>query len=219
MAIYAKYFDLDSITTNIIGVLEQATEQEIEDGRDWYHQALSFSCEQAKSFKIPVKTVTAVISAISPESKWALNMERTIEILDKQEQAIVTTYDQNKSKALKFLYGSLVPDISYGLDYWPKTGAFYQNIQYPKQANRVTLDRHSLRIAHGYYLTAQESIYYGNTRAKYTKTEQVYKSLASRLGYLPNQLQAITWLTYRRIFLGNGQQAKQNREAYKPIYL
>ena len=217
--IMAKHFDIDVMTTLITGILEQANSSDIEDGKLFYTRANEFVHKQAKRFKTDIKIVTAVLSALSPESNWKENKDRTKLILEFGQLATVTTYDSNKKKALNFIDGNLSPDNHYSSDNWIKTSCFYDNILNCLTSDRITIDRHAARAAHGYYLTGNESIKYINTRAKYIKTDKSYRIVAKQFGHRPMILQSIVWHTFRRLFAGNGQQAKQNREFYRPIIL
>lgn len=217
--IMAKHFDLDVMVTLITGVLEQATSKDIKDGRSFYTRANRFAHKQADRFKADIKVVTAVLSALSPESNWQENKDRTELIFEFGELATVTTYDNNKRKALKFIDGRLLPDDHYSSDNWIKTSCFYDNILNCLTSDRITIDRHAARAAHGYYLTGNESIFYINTRAKYIKTCEAYRIVAKQFNHRPMILQSIVWHTYRRLFSGNGKLATENREAYRPIIL
>lgn len=210
--IMARHFDTDLMATMITAILQHSTDSDIDDGRQWYARARQFAQDQSDEHNLNLQVVTAVISALSPETTWNINKAKTIEFLELKENSTMATYPNNKDKALKFLEGKLVPNEHYNLDNWRKTSAFYRNILEPNCDQRVTLDRHALRIAHGYYLTGDESIYYGNTRAKYVKTENVFKQIARENGLLPNVLQAITWVTFRRLFVGNDKDKRAKRE-------
>lgn len=216
--IMAKNFDTGLMATMIKTILEQSTAADIENGRQWYSTARKFAREQSEKHNLKIDVVTAVISALSPETTWQINKDKTIEFLEYRENSIMATYPNNKDKALKFLSNDLEPNEHYNLSNWRKTSAFYRNILEPNCDQRVTLDRHALRIAHGYYLTGDQSIYYGNTRAKYVKTELVFKQIAHENDMLPNVLQAITWVTFRRLFVGNGKE-KRAKRANKEIIL
>lgn len=195
--VYAKNFDKGAMGANLEAIFSAATKQEIQQGRDWYHQANKFAKGLAKKYNRSVESVIGIISALSPETKYSQNIEDAQALIERGADAVVTTYDKNRDKALKILDGQLDAHEHFTAA-TNKTAAFYFNILQPASAERVTIDRHSARVTHGYYLTADDAIYYSNTPAKYVATQEVYKEIASKHDLLPHQLQAITWLTYRR---------------------
>lgn len=195
----AKSFDLDSMADNISALLEQATTEDITTGLQWYSMARGLVDRLSVKSGRSTHVVTGIMAALSPETGWSQNVKDTIALLE-DDDAIVTTYDRNRDKALAIKSGRLNAHEHF-LTYWRKTGAFYCNILEPETDDRVTIDRHSARIAHGYYLTGSESIYYVNTEAKYRKTAESFKIVARENKLLVHQLQAITWITYRRSFV------------------
>lgn len=213
MAIYARDYSLESMTDNIQALLEQSSQEDINTGTKWYSNARGLVGRLSSKYNYPIETVIGVLSALSPETGWSQNVKDTIGLLE-DNNAIVSTYDRNRDKALDIKSGRLDAHSHYS-QHWIKTAAFYTNILEPSANYRVTIDRHSARIAHGYYLTGQEAIYYCNTRAKYTKTEFAFRHVAAANGYLCQQLQAITWLAYRRLFVSK----RQNDVIVKDIIL
>ena len=194
--ITARSFDIDSMTTNIRCILDDATQDEFETGLNWYSSARGLMDRLSVKSGRSTQVITGILAALSPETKWTANVKDTVALL-KDDNAVVTTYDNNRDKAIAIKSGRLNAHSHYS-QYWRKTGAFYSNILEPDVDYRVTIDRHSARIAHGYYLTGDESIRYCNTKPKYTKTEFAFRIVAGENNILVHQLQAITWLTYRR---------------------
>ncbi len=195
--IYAKNFDQESMGANLEAIFSAATKQEIQEGRDWYNQAHKFAHGLAQKYDRSVESVIGIISSLSPETKYSKNIEDAQKMLETGTEAVVTTYDKNRDKALKILDGDLDAHEHFS-NVVNKTAAFYHNILRPNESGRVTIDRHSARVIHGYYLTGDEAIYYSNTPAKYRASQKVYQDVAAEHDLLPHQLQAITWLAYRR---------------------
>ena len=194
--ITARSFDIETMVKNIRCILEDATQDEIKTGLNWYQDARQLVDRLSDRFLLSPETITGVIAALSPETKWSSNLQDAVALLD-DDKAIVTTYDRNRDKAVAIKSGRINPDDHYS-GKWAKTAAFYFNILSPDVETRVTLDRHAARIAHGYYLTSKESIYYINTEVKYKKTAEAFKLVAAETGKLSHVIQAITWITYRR---------------------
>lgn len=215
MAIYARDYSLESMTDLILALLEQSSQEDINTGMQWYSIARGLVDRLAVKSGRSVETIIGVMSALSPETNWSQNVKDTIALLE-DSKAIVTTYDGNRDKALRIKSGRLDAHDHYSTN-WIKTAAFYSNILEPDVDYRVTIDRHSARVAHGYHLSGNEAIYYCNTQLKYAKTEHSFRLAATENGYLAHQLQAITWLTYRRLFVAD--RYRQNDVAVKDIIL
>ena len=199
-----KNFNQASLQNSILNIYSLANTEEHTDGRAWYQIVNAFTGTIAKRHDLSIVQTAAILSALSPATHWAQNILDTENMIINGKDSTVTTYHRNKQKALKFLDGSLNPvdhyigDAKYS---WTKTAAFFQNILNPTQVSKVTIDRHAIRIAHGYELTADQAIFYANTPKKYNETARSFFSVAAEIGILPQQLQGIVWLTYRRIFV------------------
>jgi hypothetical protein len=200
-----KSFDQSKLENSILNIYQLANRQENTEGLVWYEIANRFARTIARKHDISLVQVAAIIAALSPATHWAQNIIDTEHlIIVGSSKATVSTYHRNKLKALKFLHGKLEPIDHYIGDKkysWTKTASFFTNILNPTIAGKVTIDRHALRIAHGYTMTSDDAIYYGNTIRKYQTTSQAFFTVSKDLGLLPQQLQAITWLAYRRLYV------------------
>jgi hypothetical protein len=212
--IMAKHFDLEVMTTLITAVLENATSNEIENGRNWYPIARQFCLDLAKKYHVKLEVVTAVTSALSPGNNWDKNQADVKALFKRPLDFTTSTYKKNKIKALKFYHGRLIPSVAYGQNNWSKTACFFDNISNPTSSKLVTLDRHASRVCHGYNLTPNEAILYVNTKPKYSLTSQAFRIVASQAKLRPLECQAITWLVYKRLF---ADVRKKTRETAVPI--
>jgi hypothetical protein len=71
-----------------------------------------------------------------------------------------------------------------------KTRAFYVNILDPNNSDIVTVDTHAIKIA---------GINRDSVGVKlYNAIADGYRECAEYVGILPQQIQAITWITYKR---------------------
>lgn len=197
MAIRYQDINVEEAAARILELLEYANTEEIEDGKTWYKRANKFAEAAAVCFKTNLHKAAGIIAALSPACSWERNMIDATRILEHGSKAKVSTYKANKRKALAILYDKGSPADFLGD---AKVAAFYENIVNPTSADRVTIDRHAIRIAINWFMTAEEAIYYANTPKKYERIEAAYKVAAEAAGLQPSQLQAITWLTYRRLF-------------------
>lgn len=182
----------------IIDLYELSNDDERREGQTWYDRCLAFVQALADNHDRTVADVAAVLAVLSPSTTLEQNIIDTINVLAGNDEAKVGTYGPQHQKALAVRDLGFTPDEVLGKN---KTAAFWSNIVNPQTAGRVTVDRHAARVATGWTMTADESYYYVNTPAKYSVLETAYRLAADRLDLLPHQLQAITWITFKRLFV------------------
>ena len=179
--------------------LNQANEVEIQGGMTWYQRAHGIAVELSSKYNIDIKIVCSVISALSPRAVWESNIRDAENLFRchcngrKYHNVKVTTYGRNKQKAIDLLKETINPDTCFVA---PKTLNFYQNIFNPENKDYITIDGHSINIFYG-KLGAVENKHF--TKKGYNKIAKAYRIIAEKCGIMPNQLQAITWLTFKRI--------------------
>ena len=78
-----------------------------------------------------------------------------------------------------------------------KISAFYLNIKYPNLSNNLTIDRHALSIALGYWITEED--YRGMTASQYNFFVQCFTLAAVKVGVTPLIMQSATWVRFRKI--------------------
>ena len=99
---------------------------------------------------------------------------------------------ENKSKAITILNQTTEErpeDILGG----KKVVSFYRNICDPMDEEPITVDGHAFCIAKG-----SREVGVRITPTAYDKVADAYRHVARNVGLVGNQVQAITWLTYRR---------------------
>lgn len=174
-------------------VFKRATTQDLADGLSWYSYAHFFSHSMARQYGVSVEQAAGVISALSPRNKWERNLsdaERSIKsfLTHGSIQCTVSTFGSNKLKAEEILSGKPVEEVLVGL----KTWNFYNNILDPMDENFVTIDFHAVNIYEGSLDVKSLS------KGYYKTVVEAYKDAAYELGLIPNQLQAVTWVVWRR---------------------
>lgn len=173
-------------TANLRSVWGRATPQEVADGLRWYEVAHQVALHAGDAV-----VGAGVLSALSPSLPWGRNVQAFYEVI-----AGRATRDQtgaNLAKAQRILAGEPPLSVLGG----PKTRSFYANILLPANPEKVTVDRHAYSALAGGGLSNTELT---KLRQKdYDAASSHYLELAREVGLVPCQLQAILWLTWRRI--------------------
>lgn len=166
----------------------------IEHGLQWYPKANDYAAELALAYSVSLDKVAQIIAILSPAVSWAVNKRDAESLLRLGERATVSTYGQNKSKALGVLW-----DLDQINPKALKTFSFYNNILKPKaSADYVTIDRHAIKAYKGLKKAGSVQI----TPKLYKTAANSYKRFAKALAIEPCELQAIIWLSYRANVLG-----------------
>ncbi len=187
---------------NIIRVYEKATEAERAAGTNWYPEAREFAVELSIRYNISVKAVAHVIAALSPNITWDQNKRAARIVIDECSHsrywiASVPGYPANIEKARWIAHNAI-----HGVDWahllsGPKVTAFADNILHPPSSNSVTVDVHALSIADGVRYTSKTAPKL--TPKQYEFYADVYRKTAAQLELTPLELQAITWVIWRRL--------------------
>lgn len=169
-----------------------STDQERVNGMNWYAKAYSDCAGLAHTYGLPVNTVVGIVAALSPRNKWERNMVDAEQVILHGEQATVCTFHANKTKAVRMINGEEPLDVLAG----NKVRAFYNDILYHNTTPMVCVDSHAYAVATGYGERIQVKVIPDDD---YALVSDAYTGLSQALCIRPCQLQAITWLTYRRI--------------------
>lgn len=192
---------LDFTVANILERYYTATKEELIEGLDWY----SASTRQIKQelYSVSLTKAACIVAALSPRMPWERNIEAAKTVLSAYHNGLtpgdisITTFDKNKAKAFELC---ALPDTDNLNDFFTvlkgnKTQAFAANLSGHDDA--VTIDGHAYSIAKA------ERVPLANvpsmTDRQYHYIADLYREAADTVGITPYQVQAITWLTYRRI--------------------
>lgn len=176
------------ILKNIRKIYKLRTEKEHQEGLSFYRDAHQECFKLAKKYNITVHQAIGVVSVLSPMTRW----EQNILIADQYigERKSVHTLTQCK-KAGKILETTDVTEIVKIIG-GEKTTNFFWNIYKYDDANHITVDRWAARIAFDKDVIKV-------TPKEYTFIKNVHIKEGKRLKMLGLELQAITWLTKRRL--------------------
>ena len=201
-------------TRHISGMLQLASETDIFEGIEWYDRAHRLAVKFIHTYDgLTMGQAVGVIAALSPNNKWERNCidaEAMIKVwsIDGDYDSIkVCTFNKNKQKAIDILSLNMesadaeaIQTILSG----QKVVSFYRSIMGDKE--NVCVDGHAYAIFLGERIptTKTPSI----TPKLYETIQRAYCLVAKRsydlCGHIlsPIQVQAVTWVTYRRLIKG-----------------
>ena len=144
--------------------------------------------------KLTHSIACGVVAALSPVKTWNQNKLCTINMLETGDCGHMKQF-KDKAKRIINCDGSdeAILEILNGR----KISAFYLNIKYPNLANNLTIDRHALSIALGYWTTNED--YQGMTAHQYNFFVQCFTLAAIKVGVSPLLMQSATWVKFRKI--------------------
>jgi hypothetical protein len=201
----------DTMVDNIEYALKAATKDEVFSGIAWYPTALADAADIARKSGISVIKVAGIIAALSPQMPWTRNVKVADAFIVSVQNGLNPRGQtkNNTEKALRIFNGpdsvQAVAAELLGVSGF-KTANFFLNIvgttgdgvshKYAYTLMGATVDRFAIGIAYG--------VYFGNnvpsmTAKQYAEIAQAYVIVAERHGYRPEEVQAITWLSFRRI--------------------
>lgn len=178
---------LNPTSDNVLAVYDRATSGQIERGMAWYEVARGIARGIANG---DVRMGAGVLAALSPNESWPRNI-----VLARQafENGVASgTLGNSCLKANAIMAGAVPLDVmGKGL----KTRNFFANIFDPECAESITIDRHAYDVALDMRNVENKRLCL--TPKRYAAFGAAYLDAASKVGILPNQLQAITWETWR----------------------
>ncbi|HEY6019445.1 MAG TPA: hypothetical protein VIY48_05965 [Candidatus Paceibacterota bacterium] len=195
------------IERNILAVYARANESDRAEGLFWYSKAHDTARNLAEKHGISVAQAVGVIAAISPGNSWGRNILEADEFIHAYVHGYklpsVGVYGRrNVAKARRILNGESGESVLHTKT-GPKVWAFYSNILNPHISQELTIDRHAKGLAYNFgsqrkgFATDDKLSIVG--RVEYRYLVRHYRVIAERLGLVPHQLQAITWVTWKRI--------------------
>jgi hypothetical protein len=209
-----SYSQLSENAKHIVAKFTLATSLEVAQGVAWYSVAYDTAMNMGEKYGLSAQTCAGVIAALSPNNRWERNIIDAENIIkawrhgDDDDVLAVKccTYHKMKEKALKILNSAKpIDEILNG----PKIVEFYHCItdrfeSAASHTNDVCIDGHAYSVWFGLRLTMKQVPNIGvKLRAK---IKQDYRDATSfineELGekYKASDIQAITWVTHKRIY-------------------
>ena len=189
-------------TKNIIAIYKLAKPSEIKHGLTWYVNANSDCKEIAEKLELPLHIVIGVVSALSPNNKWERNIINAEELCtafingQDMDSIKVSTYHKMKEKAWSILETMPTYDETIEILNGKKIVSFFRNIS--GDETDITIDGHARNI----YYNDKQGLTTPNTNIKkneYKDIQKAYLRASKKLGIKAYELQAITWVAWRRI--------------------
>lgn len=188
---------------NIKAVYELASAAEIAEGKAWYPVARSIAIVLADQYGISANQAIGVLAALSPRNRWTRNVVDAEALTSAylaagSEQARLTracTFGANKEKAIKVLESGL-ETLPMALDILkgPKLREFASCIA---GLDEVCIDGHAWCVWQGSRVTLSDVPKITAKAREQIKSD--YRKAAADLGLKASELQAITWVAWRRI--------------------
>ena len=194
-----KTLNTKTVVDRIIKIYDQST-----DRQDWYNEAHNFAVEQASKYlpfdttwsgniitQTEIAKVCGIIAALSPLKSWDENKKITTTFLATGKAKHTGVMNQ-KARDILASNGT-IEDIALILN-GNKITSFFLNLYNPVTSQVVTIDRHAISIAIGYSITTNFQM----TSNQYNFFQNCYVIAANKRGIRPLQMQAITWVEWRK---------------------
>lgn len=187
---------------SILRFYSLATLTEHKEGLDWYNDANIYCKELASRFDITLQQSVGIVAAFSPQTGWTENKRYAVSFLLQPNNQVRLLIQQVKAKNILKLKSEsdIYASLSVNGTAW-KTKAFFLNILNPDIPTDVTIDRHAIAVC----IQSTDNVSalpktHGHLKpTQYAFFQSCYISASNKLGILPHQLQAITWIVYRRL--------------------
>ena len=203
------YAQLSVNAREIVAKFTLATSQEVQLGCDWYPSALAIASRISDKYGCSVEVAAGVIAALSPNNRWERNIIDAEAIIkcwaaggtDEDVLAVkCCTYTAMRQKALDILTRDIpIVEILNGA----KIIEFFNCITNPA-LNDVCIDGHAYSVWFGQRLTMKQVPNIGKKLRQQIKTD--YRDACQFINeelscfYTPADIQAITWVTHKRIY-------------------
>ena len=179
-------------------------------GAQWYHNAYMVCVTLGEKYGFHPNTVAGVIAALSPNNKWERNVEDAEAMLRAYcydlpwDSVKVCSYSANKDKAISIIElmlssDDLITKVLRG----NKTIAFYHCIAKDGNSDTPCIDGHAYNVWNGSVTNLKEVP--AMSDKTFSMIQDAYRDAAKLISEVAGsyhsaaQVQAITWVAYRRI--------------------
>lgn len=198
-----------ALTDSILATYFQSNILDRQSGMNWYQNAHEICVSLAQKYDVTVDIVAGVIAALSPNNKWESNILDAEIMLRawcadiKYSQVKVATYSINKYKAATILDCQLNREGIINVLRGNKTIAFFMCIATNGNSDTPCIDGHAYNIWNGTVTTLKEVPSMSDKTFKmiqnaYRDAAQIISNVTG-ISHSAAQVQAITWVCYRRM--------------------
>ena len=190
---------------SITAVFNLASQADKNQGLNWYARALTFAVQLSDIYDIETATIVGVIAALSPRNRWERNMQDAESMVkvyaaggDYSDlvKLKVCTFSTGKQKAATILTDKVSDrDALLAILKGPKLCEFFNCIL--GDVDDVCIDGHAYSIWVGDRITLANVPSIGKKLRQTIKSD--YQQAAKDLGIKSHELQAITWVCWKRI--------------------
>lgn len=181
-----RVFDLADVTDYNEGLLSYRRYNEVMQGLADY-------------YGVRLPAAVAVFCALSPNSDYKGNLRSAASVLKGFTEGVpvefirVSTYKHCRDRAYSYLTGvNFLASVS-----GKKIASFYRNILNPDDPEPVTIDGHAVNVWRGRRENLKAVVV--GRGFNYDQVARDYRLVARDVGLLPNQVQSVTWFTWKRI--------------------
>lgn len=176
---------------NVMKVYKNANAEDIRDGMEWYSDANAFAAILDPK---NVSRAAGIIAALSPMNGWENNKNKAAQLYRQNGDGTGCGLLTNVAKAVSIYGGRNALDVLKG----DKVRAFYSTIVEPSGDVSPVIDRHAFDIAVG-MRAGDKPKGILSRKGVYDAFADVYREAAVIAGIGAPQMQAVTWVTWRRI--------------------
>jgi len=168
-------------------ILDKTNAQQRHDGKIWYTKLNRYCRDLGAQYNEPTWKVTAIMSALSPRTRFKNNVHDTEQILRHGKNAKLKS-PLFKKKAFAIYDATCYNEVRalFKEKTGRKTLSFWENLMLV--GNRTTIDVHMIR-----HLGIEGSL----TDKKYREAEKAIQDYAKKINVKAYDLQAILWCTVR----------------------
>mgnify|MGYP003636590999 CR=1 FL=1 len=177
-------------------ILKVYNNPEFEGGANWYNEAHELSNSLAIEFGLTNLQVAGIIAAFSPLKSWDENKKIAKQFL-LNGNGKHTKVMKDKARNIKAYNDSMQREFILTTLNGNKISNFFLNIAYPNETTSVTVDRHAIAVILGRNIKENEGS--GITDIQYEFLASCYRQASEVLGVLPNQVQSVTWVKWRKL--------------------
>jgi hypothetical protein len=199
-------------TDSILATYFQSSETDRQTGRQWYNNAHDICVTLGDKYGVHSDIVAGVIAALSPNNRWESNVIDAEIMLRAWAAEIdyssvkVATYSNNKDKAATIIDCNLNREQIVKVLRGNKTVAFFLCIASNGDSDTPCIDGHAYNVWNGTVSTLKEvpSLSDKTFRIIQDAYRDAAKIISTVTGeyHSAAQVQAITWVAYRRIHKG-----------------